>query len=79
MAKSSSQPIKSDLLAWVFKRNIRLSFASRSQAAQLSAIALDITCLFRNRSLGQVLHLRTLGSPAASLRGQQPGTVLTET
>jgi hypothetical protein len=46
---------KSGLIAWVFKRNIRLSFTSRSQAAQLSAIALDITCLFRNRSLGQVL------------------------
>jgi hypothetical protein len=33
-------------LAWVFKRNIRLSFALRSEAAQLSkAIALKWTCV----------------------------------
>jgi len=45
-ANHSACQTKHRFLAWVFKRNIRLSFALRSEAAQLSqAIALKWTCV----------------------------------
>jgi len=61
-------------LAWIFKRNIRLSFASRSQAAQLFQPSRLIGPAFWNLSLGPVLALRTLVSTRIHPRGQEPWT-----
>jgi len=53
-------------LAWVFKRNIRLSFALRSEAAQLSSHRARMDLRFGTFHSGRALALRTLPPPVAS-------------
>src|SRR6266853_1172149 len=62
-ANHSACQTKHRFFAWVFKRNIRLSFALRSEAAQLfKAIALKMDLRFGTFHSGRALALRTLAT-----------------
>jgi len=67
---------KHRILAWVFNRNIRLSFALRSEAAQLCSHRASLDLRFGTFHSGRALALRTLASTRSIYGASNPGPML---